>query len=742
MNKFQKATSLIEKYYNFNSDAFIRKMLSENRIPTANLSQHQVNSYKNKMNLSSPNYANRDGDIHYASIGALTELHYPTGGHTKFEYEAHKRKENIIGRKSLFVFQNKINNDDQLINIATIGDISGSDTNNNVIETQQINVKFSLSFEPSGVNDDIRKLGFIKLKVTNHTLNEVEYATMNEDLEMLNLCCFNDVYGNIIEFPFTLIKNHAYSFELQLSTRNVGGSYVSVNAWFDYVKGYDYKDDLGIRIKRVTDYTNENSVPNNIKRFYYKKAEKISTPEETPFEVYSVPKYLRFQRNYYRINKLGEGLNNGTFQTIPYYVSIFSSGSFQSLLPSSDSNSLYTNVTISYGGDSFEEGGVEKKFKISRSKSIGTYHTSPVDYQIEHIKLAHHNNQNIFNGLLLSNIYMKRNESNFIAKIKKEDYSYNILNYGKIPYLYGEQLPKDTGKGYHYDAWETYTLTNANPVNVDDLYIGGYSNYAFKQELVKQVTTEYIEPLLLGADEGSVEKLITTVNYEYGNLTGLPIKTTTTKSEGEVLKTVNTYPTNGTLFNQHRISTPVNVRNYEGSLQLSEQNTVYTNFGNLYLPSKVQTSKGGQNLEDRVVYHSYDDKGNPTEVSKANGTHIVYIWGYEQTQPIAKIENAKLSDISEATITNLQTLSNQDNDRTIGNLGKEGALRTALNTLRTSLPNAQVTTFTYDPLVGVTSITDPRRQTIYYEYDEFNRLKFIKDTDGNLLKEHKYKYKN
>lgn len=165
----------------------------------------------------------------------------------------------------------------------------------------------------------------------------------------------------------------------------------------------------------------------------------------------------------------------------------------------------------------------------------------------------------------------------------------------------------------------------------------------------------------------------------------------------------------------------------------------------LYVPSKVQTLKGVPSttniLEDRIIYHNYDNKGNPTEVSKADGTHIVYIWGYNQTQPIAKIENAKLSDISEATITNLQTLSNQDNDKTTGNLGKEGALRTALNTLR-DIANTQVTTYTYDPLIGVTSVTDPRGQTVYYVYDDFNRLEYVKDADGNLLKEHKYKYKN
>ena len=70
----------------------------------------------------------------------------------------------------------------------------------------------------------------------------------------------------------------------------------------------------------------------------------------------------------------------------------------------------------------------------------------------------------------------------------------------------------------------------------------------------------------------------------------------------------------------------------------------------------VQASIKERNSLEKIVvaYHSYDAKGNPTEVSKKDGTHIVYIWGYHQTQPVAKIENATLADIPSATIISLQ----------------------------------------------------------------------------------------
>jgi YD repeat-containing protein len=54
--------------------------------------------------------------------------------------------------------------------------------------------------------------------------------------------------------------------------------------------------------------------------------------------------------------------------------------------------------------------------------------------------------------------------------------------------------------------------------------------------------------------------------------------------------------------------------------------------------------------------------------------------------------------------------------------------------------NALVTTYTYAPLIGITSQTDPNGRTTYYEYDAFNRLKRIKDHDGNTVKVMDYQY--
>jgi len=63
-----------------------------------------------------------------------------------------------------------------------------------------------------------------------------------------------------------------------------------------------------------------------------------------------------------------------------------------------------------------------------------------------------------------------------------------------------------------------------------------------------------------------------------------------------------------------------------------------------------------------------------------------------------------------------------------------------IDELRLHPSGAQMTTYTHDPQVGVTSITDVRNQTTYYEYDGFGRLKTVKNDDGHIVEHHEYNY--
>jgi YD repeat-containing protein len=61
-----------------------------------------------------------------------------------------------------------------------------------------------------------------------------------------------------------------------------------------------------------------------------------------------------------------------------------------------------------------------------------------------------------------------------------------------------------------------------------------------------------------------------------------------------------------------------------------------------------------------------------------------------------------------------------------------------LDELRLHPVDAQMTTYTYDPVVGMNSQTDPTGRTLTYEYDALGRLQRVRDEKGRVLSEQEY----
>lgn len=142
------------------------------------------------------------------------------------------------------------------------------------------------------------------------------------------------------------------------------------------------------------------------------------------------------------------------------------------------------------------------------------------------------------------------------------------------------------------------------------------------------------------------------------------------------------------------------------------------------------TDPSGYAVQELVSYDIYDNDGNLIQLSQKEEIPITLIWGYNKSYPVAKIENATFSEVASAIGVSEIVLKQHG----VHNLS-------LLANLRQNLPSAMVTTFNYDPLIGITSITDPKGQTAYYEYDDFNRLKQVKDQDGNILSQNEYNYR-
>lgn len=134
--------------------------------------------------------------------------------------------------------------------------------------------------------------------------------------------------------------------------------------------------------------------------------------------------------------------------------------------------------------------------------------------------------------------------------------------------------------------------------------------------------------------------------------------------------------------------------------------------------------------------------GQLSRIHNENNIYNSYLWGYNNQYPIVKAENISSVSLLENTVHNLVP----DMETFLNNLGD---LTTAtarsdwenFNTnLRNSFPDAMISTYTYVPLVGMTSETDPNNSTVYYYYDSRNRLETIKDNFGKTVQHFDYNY--
>lgn len=222
--------------------------------------------------------------------------------------------------------------------------------------------------------------------------------------------------------------------------------------------------------------------------------------------------------------------------------------------------------------------------------------------------------------------------------------------------------------------------------------------------------------------------------------------------------------------------------NINGVLTLGEKNNYsYLNDQDVVAVSSIEKATRSGVFEPRVAMTSFDSKGNVIDVSKVNDTNVAYVWGYKGTLPVAQVVNAKSNQVfyegfeetGNGTSSKTGLKSNSGAYTFTQPLGFSPAANsvisywywddteqkwkykeypyasnfttpqsTSIDEFRVFPANAKMTTYTYDPLVGITSSTDPNGQTVYYQYDDLNRLKAIKDFEGNVVKRFDYQYKD
>lgn len=238
--------------------------------------------------------------------------------------------------------------------------------------------------------------------------------------------------------------------------------------------------------------------------------------------------------------------------------------------------------------------------------------------------------------------------------------------------------------------------------------------------------------------------------YFYQSSNGVNLsKIKSTNTDGKITETNYQYAHekgNQKLINANIVDTPLETSilekqdiNDAGKL-VSKSEVKYDNPANIYPSMALSYDLSNSTPSAKVTYDLYDGKGNLQQYTTENGVSTTIIWGYNNTQPIAKIEGAKLSDIQQSFIDSIVNAS--DTDALAGRNNDEFAVLSALNSFRNGLPNYQTTTYTYDLSLGIRSITPPSGIRENYLYDSAGRLEKVTDMDGKVLKEMMYNYKN
>lgn len=306
-------------------------------------------------------------------------------------------------------------------------------------------------------------------------------------------------------------------------------------------------------------------------------------------------------------------------------------------------------------------------------------------------------------------------------------------------YTYTKQT--DYLKAYTFNSKQFGQPQAAGPYT----YVNGVSYGALLDAFLVNFNTSF-----LSQKKTVYDNIETIENIDYNYTYNVPTQKTVVSSG--ITNTINYgYAWNNNnqlMLDAHMVGIPLIEEIKSNGKTHSKVETLYpvstptSQTGNLILPLSVRSydiSNLTGNTTTEVIYDKYDSNGNILQYTTKDGVVTSIIWGYNSTQPIAKIAGVSYS-VSSGLASEIIAASDADI-----NAGTEQTLIDKLNSFRNfpALQNAQVSTYSYDPLIGVTSITPPSGIREVYLYDSFNRLKEIREDNagGKIIKEFKYNYK-
>ncbi|SIR38508.1 hypothetical protein [Chryseobacterium sp. RU33C] len=647
-------------------------------------------------NTSAPQYNGADQSIapNLGQYGLLKTITYPTGGNTLLNYENHKKKDNVL------VPATKAN-----IGVSTFNPLGTYETKKETIVIPQ-----KTGLVQIGLSSYLYSYGTCKNSPALQTgKQKASLEVFDQAGNLLTLLEYSPLYntyfplGTSTEASVNTNKKVFVNVNKNQSVKIVLTALFACADAYASTTYYDKDDEYVLQDVLLGGY-------------------RVSSTVDTPIDG------LPITRKYNYVNDNGEYSIHQTRE--PLFKENRTAGSVcvgGALTATTPIILNYTAITSSNIGRLFSFNPnifydtVEEKIE-GKGKTVH-YFSSNTDYWGNPIKgssiiSAPWTNSGWDNGKEILTVY--KDNANVILKKVEFNFSEDT---SRTSYMGAITRRKIFEPVLNDGTWNNFE-------NLDAVYYKNISRFTY---LKSQKTTDYF-------NGNPVE---TKIEYFYDNPSHHQLKKQkNTTADGVINATEYNYAHekgNQKLINANMIGISLQTITKKDNVLVSNMETKYDNPLNLF-PSSVVSTDLQNIVSTEVTYDKYDSKGNIQQYTTKDGISTVIIWGYNQTQPIAKIEGAKLTDIQESLINTIVNASNTDASAAANN--DETSLLSVLNTFRNSLPNYQITTYTYDPLVGVRSITPPSGIRESYIYDSANRLEKIIDVNGKVLKEMKYNYKN
>ncbi|GEM53266.1 hypothetical protein EB1_30560 [Empedobacter brevis NBRC 14943 = ATCC 43319] len=420
--------------------------------------------------------------------------------------------------------------------------------------------------------------------------------------------------------------------------------------------------------------------------------------------------------NYYKNNKDLGASNPSKF--IEYNYDYFNKPNVSSGLgiPNSEQQSIiYQNV------------------KVTESDKKGYtkyYYKTPFDYPtFDHPTIPNEIVKPYYNSI----------KSGLLKKQEVYDDSNNKKQVIETDYIFPEYSPSKVYQSYYFGIYN-----GIEPPHLGSYVYEDYKDYFFTTEQYpeKIVTKETSYDDAMNGLEIISEK---TFDPETNNLKTEKRIT----ADGTVTEAIYQYAKDKNhtkLLNANMHSIPLEVLHKTNNVEIGKIEMKFDHQDNFY-PSSIRKYGLNNVINTEEKNDLYDDFGNILQKTSKTGIPTTYIYGYNSSLLIATIEGANYTQVMQAlglgtdknAYKNLDIYikSNQDIDES-----KEVALQQSLDQFRlnSQLKEYLITTYTYDPFIGMRSMTTPSGNKEYYFYDNAHQLIRIEDINHNIIKEFKYKY--